>query len=64
MVYGGLVNKQNRRKTAAMGCNALGVTGADGNMISATKRPVKDIDFGFVGDIRPKGSTTRCFISY
>ncbi|MBR9999991.1 MAG: acetylglutamate kinase, partial [Cyclobacteriaceae bacterium] len=34
------------------GCNALGFTGADGNMILARKRPVKDnIDFGFVGDI-------------
>jgi acetylglutamate kinase len=55
MVYGGLVNKQIVAKLQQLGCNALGVTGADGNMISATKRPVKDIDYGFVGDIRPEG---------
>ncbi len=49
MVYGGLVNKQIVAKLQQLGCNALGVTGADGNMISATKRPVKDIDYRFCG---------------
>jgi len=58
MVYGGLVNKQIVAKLQQMGCNALGVTGADGNMIRATKRPVKDIDYGFVGDITPDGVNT------
>jgi len=58
MVYGGLVNKQIVAKLQHLGCNGLGVTGADGNMIKATKRPVKDIDFGFVGDIRPEGVNT------
>jgi acetylglutamate kinase len=51
MVYGGLVNKQMVAKLQSIGCNALGVTGADGNLIKATKRPVKEIDYGFVGDI-------------
>lgn len=51
MVYGGLVNKQIVAQLQQKGCNALGVTGADGNLIQATKRPVKDIDYGFVGDI-------------
>jgi acetylglutamate kinase len=51
MVYGGLVNKQIVAQLQHKGCNALGVTGADGNLIQATKRPVKDIDYGFVGDI-------------
>jgi acetylglutamate kinase len=55
MVYGGLVNKQLVARLQAMGCNALGVTGADGNMIRAVKRPVKEVDYGFVGDIRPEG---------
>src|SRR5688572_7723568 len=55
MVYGGLVNKQIVAKLQQLGCNALGVTGADGNMIKATKRPVKEIDYGFVGDIKPEG---------
>jgi acetylglutamate kinase len=58
MVYGGLVNKQIVARLQQMGCNALGVTGADGNMIRATKRPVKEIDYGFVGDIKPDGVNT------
>ncbi|HEX6892412.1 MAG TPA: acetylglutamate kinase [Chryseolinea sp.] len=58
MVYGGLVNKQIVAKLQQLGCNALGVTGADGNMIKASKRPVKDIDYGFVGDITPEGVNT------
>ncbi len=53
MVYGGLVNKKIVAQLQHLGCNALGATGADGNMISAVKRPVKDIDYGFVGDITP-----------
>lgn len=51
MVYGGLVNKQIVSALQQFGCNAVGLTGADGNVIPAIKRPVKDIDFGFVGDI-------------
>jgi len=35
------------------------VTGADGNLIQATKRPVKDIDYGFVGDIKPESVNTK-----
>jgi len=51
MVYGGLVNKQLVAKLQAAGCNAIGMTGADANIIPAVKRPVKEIDYGFVGDI-------------
>ncbi len=51
MVYGGLVNKQIVATLQQVGCNALGVTGADGNLIRASKRPVKDVDYGYVGDI-------------
>ncbi len=53
MVYGGLVNKQLVASLQQLNCNALGVTGADGNLIAAARRPVKDIDYGFVGDIKP-----------
>jgi len=53
MVYGGLVNKQIVASLQHLDCNALGVTGADGNLIKAVKRPVKEIDYGFVGDITP-----------
>jgi acetylglutamate kinase len=58
MVYGGLVNKQIVATLQQLNCNALGVTGADGNLIKAVKRPVNDIDFGFVGDIKPEGVNT------
>jgi acetylglutamate kinase len=54
MVYGGLVNKQLVAKLQQQGCNAMGVTGADGNLMRAVKRPVKDIDYGFVGDVKPQ----------
>ncbi len=53
MVYGGLVNKKIVATLQQLHCNAMGITGADGNMIKAVKRPVKDIDYGFVGDIKP-----------
>ncbi len=51
MVYGGLINKKIVAKLQSLECNALGLTGADGNIIPAIKRPVKDIDFGWVGDV-------------
>lgn len=51
MVYAGLINKNITSKLQAAGCNALGLTGADANMIQSKKREVNPIDFGFVGDI-------------
>lgn len=51
MVYGGLVNKKMVAQLQALQCNAIGLTGADANIIPATKRPVKEIDFGWVGDV-------------
>ncbi len=51
MVYGGLVNKGIVSNLQALGINAIGLTGADLNYMQAIKRPVKDIDYGFVGDI-------------
>ena len=51
MVYGGLVNKKIVAALQALGVNAIGLTGADFNLIEAHKRPVKDIDYGFVGDV-------------
>jgi acetylglutamate kinase len=51
MVYGGLTNKNMVVKLQALGTNSIGLSGADGNAIQAHKRPVKEIDFGFVGDI-------------
>lgn len=51
MVYGGLLNKKIVAQLQAIDCNAIGLTGADANIIPADKRPVKEIDYGFVGDI-------------
>lgn len=52
MVYGGLVNKNLVAKLQAKGVNALGLTGADMDVIHSHKRPLKDsIDFGYVGDV-------------
>ena len=67
MVYGGLVNKKIIAKLQSLQCNAIGLTGADANLIPASKRPVvypmandevtvgsdlQGIDYGFVGDIK------------
>ncbi|MDR2388295.1 MAG: acetylglutamate kinase [Tannerellaceae bacterium] len=52
MVYGGLVNKQIVAGLQALGVNALGLTGADMNLIRSDKRPVGNVDYGFVGDVK------------
>lgn len=52
MSYAGKINKQIVARLQAHQCNAIGFSGADGNTIVATKRPVKEIDYGFVGDIQ------------
>lgn len=53
MVYAGLINKRIVAALQAVGCNALGLTGADADCIRATKRPANPVDYGFVGDINP-----------
>ena len=64
MVYGGLVNKNLVARLQANGINALGLTGADVDVIRSHKRPIKDgIDFGFVGDVeRADGRMLNRFI--
>ena len=52
MVYGGLVNKNIVAGLQAKGVNAIGLTGADMNVIRSVKRPVKEVDYGFVGDVK------------
>lgn len=51
MVYGGLINKNIVAQLQSRNCNPIGLTGADANIILAKKRPVKDVDYGFVGDV-------------
>jgi len=53
MFYAGKTNKQVVVELQSLGINALGLSGADGNVIQGIKRPVKDIDYGFVGDLLP-----------
>ena len=57
MVYGGLVNKNVVARLQALGCDAIGLTGADANILLSQKRPVKmvngaPVDYGFVGDVK------------
>ena len=63
MVYAGWCNKRITAMLQANGCNAIGLTGADGNVICARRRPPVDIDgemvdYGFVGDVKPEGVNT------
>ena len=51
MVYAGLINKRIVSALQSCGCNAIGLSGADGNIIPATRRPATPVDYGFVGDI-------------
>jgi acetylglutamate kinase len=52
MVYAGLVNKNTVAGLQALGVNALGLTGADMNLIRSDRRPAGDIDYGYVGDVK------------
>ena len=58
MVYGGLVNKKVVASLQSLSINAIGLTGADANVIPAIKRPVKQIDYGWVGDIKNEAVNT------
>lgn len=59
MVYAGYINKNVVAQLQALDCNAIGLTGADANVLPATKRPVKDgVDYGFVGDVVEPPPTT------
>ncbi|MGM9804157.1 MAG: acetylglutamate kinase [Muribaculaceae bacterium] len=63
MVYGGLVNKQIVAGLQARGVNALGMTGADMDILHSHKRPVKEIDYGWVGDVdRANGNALKQLI--
>lgn len=51
MVYAGKINKNIVAQLQANKCNAMGLSGADANTVVSVKRPVKDVDYGFVGDV-------------
>ena len=52
MVYAGKINKTIVAQLQANQCNAIGLTGSDGNTIITEKRAINQIDFGFVGDVK------------
>jgi len=60
MIYAGLVNKNIVAQLQKLHVDAIGLTGADLNLIISDKRPVKEIDYGFVGNI--KEINTQVFI--
>jgi len=51
MVYAGLINKTIVARLQALDINAIGLSGADADTVRATKRPVREVDYGYVGDI-------------
>jgi len=52
MVYAGLINKTIVAGLQALGQNAIGLTGADLNYMRSEKRPLGEVDYGFVGDVK------------
>lgn len=59
MVYAGLINKRITAILQSLGQNAIGLSGADGALIPATRRPPLPVDYGFVGDIDPDDISTQ-----
>lgn len=57
MVYGGLINKNIVANLQSLGCNAIGMTGADGALIRSDRRAATPVDFGEVGDPRVVNSS-------
>ena len=57
MIYAGQINKNCVAQLQGNGCNAMGFSGADGNLIQSEKRNHPTIDYGFVGDVQKVNST-------
>lgn len=55
MMYGGWLNKRVVAELQALGVDALGLSGADANLLKAQRRPAQPIDFGYVGDVQARG---------
>ena len=70
MVYAGWCNKNIVALLQAEGCNAIGLTGADGNAIKARKRPPvhveslgEEVDYGYVGDVTSESVNAKFIYS-
>lgn len=64
MVYGGLINKNIVAQLQKNKCNAIGLTGADANIMLAKKREVKEVDYGFAGDINNDGVDSKKILQF
>ncbi|MCK9628975.1 MAG: acetylglutamate kinase [Bacteroidales bacterium] len=53
MVYAGWINKSIVGLLQKFGTNAIGLSGADGDVVPATRRSPYPVDFGYVGDVNP-----------
>jgi len=62
MVYAGLINKTITAKLNSLDRKAVGISGVDGVLLDAVKRPVKDIDYGFAGDITSDGVNAQLLV--
>jgi acetylglutamate kinase len=58
MVYAGKINKNIVAKLQGFHCNAIGFSGADGNTVVSKKRPIIEVDYGFVGDVESVNTKT------
>lgn len=63
MVYAGYINKNITAQLQSLNCNAIGLSGADGNSITSTKRKVSTVDYGFVGDLNEESVNIAFFNS-
>ncbi|NTV18616.1 MAG: acetylglutamate kinase, partial [Bacteroidales bacterium] len=63
MVYAGWINKSIVAQLQKIGCNSLGLSGADAGVIPAKRRSPDPVDFGFVGDISPDEINTGILVS-
>lgn len=59
MVYAGLINKNLVAQLQSKKVNAIGLSGADANIIPAVKRPVKEIDYGYAGDLHDTAAPSK-----
>ena len=62
MVYAGKINKNIVAKLQENNCNSVGFSGADGNSIISEKRPIKKVDFGYVGDVIQVNTATLALL--
>lgn len=64
MVYAGLINKQVVASLQAKNIQAIGLSGADANIICTVKRAINPIDYGFVGDMDSKSVNTNLLAKF